>query len=463
MAMDRQTIIDLLFSFGEQEAGQPWLDYAGCGFTAADAPLLAALVADENLSNADADSNEVWIPLHAWRALQPLMPAGLQELLPALQVLDEDDWANAELPQVFAAAGAVAIAPLQAFIQDDAHTEFARGTAVDALTEIARRDAGLRVQVLTALVERLQASAEDDGWVNGCIVSALIDMEAVEAFDAIRDAYAADKVDWSFCGDLEDVQMELGLREERDTPRPRYNVLGDGNRFPPPSIEPVGKDIGAEELAERIEQFLNFYGSQEAIGSLTELHGFFSAIGCSPEPVRPAEWLPEIWGGEDLAPDWPDQQTIQVFFDLIMPVHNAVMGQLQAINQFEIPFDVYGFGGLAFTDYSRWCSGFEMGAQVGRFPTMDIPGVGVFLDDIFDGSASAENKSFEHFRTSLGMSPAEKKARERTLNKAVRAIYILGRGGQVTAAPVMHAAVKVGRNDPCPCGSGKKYKKCCLH
>ena len=25
-----------------------------------------------------------------------------------------------------------------------------------------------------------------------------------------------------------------------------------------------------------------------------------------------------------------------------------------------------------------------------------------------------------------------------------------------------HAAPKVGRNDPCSCGSGKKYKKCCL-
>ncbi|MBP9521733.1 MAG: SEC-C domain-containing protein [Enterococcus sp.] len=23
-------------------------------------------------------------------------------------------------------------------------------------------------------------------------------------------------------------------------------------------------------------------------------------------------------------------------------------------------------------------------------------------------------------------------------------------------------AHKIGRNDPCPCGSGKKYKKCCL-
>ena len=22
--------------------------------------------------------------------------------------------------------------------------------------------------------------------------------------------------------------------------------------------------------------------------------------------------------------------------------------------------------------------------------------------------------------------------------------------------------MKVGRNEPCPCGSGKKYKKCCL-
>ena len=27
--------------------------------------------------------------------------------------------------------------------------------------------------------------------------------------------------------------------------------------------------------------------------------------------------------------------------------------------------------------------------------------------------------------------------------------------------PVKRASVKVGRNDPCPCGSGKKYKNCC--
>ena len=29
------------------------------------------------------------------------------------------------------------------------------------------------------------------------------------------------------------------------------------------------------------------------------------------------------------------------------------------------------------------------------------------------------------------------------------------------AVPIRHAGPKIGRNDPCPCGSGKKYKKCC--
>lgn len=28
-------------------------------------------------------------------------------------------------------------------------------------------------------------------------------------------------------------------------------------------------------------------------------------------------------------------------------------------------------------------------------------------------------------------------------------------------APVVRQGPKVGRNDPCPCGSGRKFKKCC--
>ncbi len=29
-------------------------------------------------------------------------------------------------------------------------------------------------------------------------------------------------------------------------------------------------------------------------------------------------------------------------------------------------------------------------------------------------------------------------------------------------APFVRSSPKIGRNDPCPCGSGKKYKKCCM-
>ncbi|HLO77428.1 MAG TPA: YchJ family protein [Magnetospirillum sp.] len=33
--------------------------------------------------------------------------------------------------------------------------------------------------------------------------------------------------------------------------------------------------------------------------------------------------------------------------------------------------------------------------------------------------------------------------------------------GVMNPRPAQRVADKVGRNDPCPCGSGKKYKKCC--
>jgi hypothetical protein len=34
---------------------------------------------------------------------------------------------------------------------------------------------------------------------------------------------------------------------------------------------------------------------------------------------------------------------------------------------------------------------------------------------------------------------------------------------QMATKPIINPLRGVGRNDPCPCGSGKKYKKCCLH
>jgi preprotein translocase subunit SecA len=35
------------------------------------------------------------------------------------------------------------------------------------------------------------------------------------------------------------------------------------------------------------------------------------------------------------------------------------------------------------------------------------------------------------------------------------------RPGKTSKQSTVTKGLKVGRNDPCPCGSGKKYKKCC--
>jgi SWIM/SEC-C metal-binding protein len=35
----------------------------------------------------------------------------------------------------------------------------------------------------------------------------------------------------------------------------------------------------------------------------------------------------------------------------------------------------------------------------------------------------------------------------------------VGDSGNMT---VVHTKPRIGRNDPCPCGSGRKYKKCCM-
>ncbi len=53
--------------------------------------------------------------------------------------------------------------------------------------------------------------------------------------------------------------------------------------------------------------------------------------------------------------------------------------------------------------------------------------------------------------------PEEMAARE----KAEKDKLVFSHGGEVARQPVRRSEKKVGRNQPCPCGSGKKYKKCC--
>ena len=51
-------------------------------------------------------------------------------------------------------------------------------------------------------------------------------------------------------------------------------------------------------------------------------------------------------------------------------------------------------------------------------------------------------------------------------NSAMQDMHVEGESApnssnMAKAQPIVNNEPKVGRNDPCPCGSGKKYKNCC--
>jgi len=50
---------------------------------------------------------------------------------------------------------------------------------------------------------------------------------------------------------------------------------------------------------------------------------------------------------------------------------------------------------------------------------------------------------------------------QRKKQKELDELQFVGGGGAATAQQPVVRGRKVGRNEPCPCGSGKKYKKCC--
>ena len=64
------------------------------------------------------------------------------------------------------------------------------------------------------------------------------------------------------------------------------------------------------------------------------------------------------------------------------------------------------------------------------------------------------------FVARYAMDGVEHKHHERADFRRIDGRWFFINGEKVSAAPVVRAAPKVGRNDPCTCGSGKKYKKC---
>ncbi len=76
--------------------------------------------------------------------------------------------------------------------------------------------------------------------------------------------------------------------------------------------------------------------------------------------------------------------------------------------------------------------------------------------------SSDPNKAYVDFSAYGEGSAGEEVLHERSEFLRVKGAWIYNREARLGPAPIRSVSPKISRNDKCPCGSGKKYKHCCL-
>jgi hypothetical protein len=217
--------VNTLLTYGSVYGIRKWPNYLEFGLSQDHISELIMMLIDEDLIWADSNSVEVWAPIHAWRALGQLQAVeAIPALLDQLYRIDayDDDWVGEELPDVFAMIGAPAIPGLTHYLADAQQTLFARVGAAHSLANIGTQHPDTRQPCITGLEGQLAQYSHNDPTLNGFLVSFLLELKAVEALTTIQHAYQRKCVDLSITGDCEDAEIELGVRDARVTPRPRF-------------------------------------------------------------------------------------------------------------------------------------------------------------------------------------------------------------------------------------------------
>jgi uncharacterized protein len=213
-------------------------------------------------------------------------------------------------------------------------------------------------------------------------------------------------------------------------------------------------------LLERIDEDAVTEGQDEGVLGLSELDGFLTAIVSGPVTVVPSRWLAAVYG--DFEPVWEDLEEAQAILSLFVRHMNSIVYFLMEDAQhFEPIFmeSVKGNGRVLVVD--EWCDGYMRGvaltADEWSSAAPEIAGllapIRAFTEETnWLAHELDDPKQFETLRDSI------------TPNvRAIHAHWLKLRGtDSPPVAPWRREMPRVGRNDPCPCGSGKKYKRCCL-
>lgn len=206
-----------------------WPDYKTFGLSDNNIPQLIELLDDWDLYFSDEGSPESWAALHAWRALGQLKAKesidALMQLIEDLE--DENDWAREEIPVIMGMIGEDSISTLKSYLYNNSLQEHVRIAAAGGITEVGIRNSSEKEKCIKILADFIIQSSRNLAGLNGLIICDLIDLEAISAIDSIRVAIDKDVVDISIPGDLEDIELALGIRESRNTPKPNYAIIRD--------------------------------------------------------------------------------------------------------------------------------------------------------------------------------------------------------------------------------------------
>jgi uncharacterized protein len=239
-----------------------------------------------------------------------------------------------------------------------------------------------------------------------------------------------------------------------------------------PDDKPESLDRFWDAKLEVLGEFLDQLWDDGAM-DLEELDGFFAALHCCPELVLLSEYLPVILGSGDALDNeeiFPNLEAAQLFFGLIAHHWNAV-GEAFRSGDFFMPLLLEDDEGKSYGN--NWALGFLRGADMRKELWREIldnkDKAGWFVPIfalVHEDDPDPELRTYKE--------PVTDELREKLLaglSVMVTEIYryfaphrernAAAKRDQALFGRQKLKAAKIGRNDPCYCGSGKKYKKCC--
>jgi uncharacterized protein len=211
---------------------------------------------------------------------------------------------------------------------------------------------------------------------------------------------------------------------------------------------------------EALDRFLMSDASPEDCMQLSDLDGFLTGIAIGPELIVPSEWLPAVWGGDE--PAFESIEQAQTVIGTIMGRYNEILRALSTDPETYAPLFWEGPDGEVIA--ADWAEGFvdavRLRPEAWR-PLLEDREALVMLMPILALCGDAEGGS------PLELDPEEDADLLAQAPELIPACvagidgFWKERRGRPKAGPGRAKSAKVGRNDPCPCGSGRKHKRCC--